>query len=125
MLLLVRGTYQKGDTMARRLLNTKGAAALLGCSENRIHKLVTKERLKAYIYDESGQLIERPVGTKNQGVVLHFYENDLIRYQEVQARLQRIKLTRPARGRQYTDEQKQRALQLVAQGMSNRKAAQE
>ena len=43
-----------------QVLNTKGAAKRLGCSETWIHKLVLAGKLKAYIYDQDGVLVERP-----------------------------------------------------------------
>jgi predicted DNA-binding transcriptional regulator AlpA len=104
--------------MAKKLLNTKGAASHLGCSENWIHKLVYAGKIKAYIYDEAGELVERPVGSKRQGAALYFYESDLNKYKA--PKLQ----TRPKTGRRYTDEQRQEALRLDAQHMSHREIAQ-
>lgn len=101
-----------------KLLNTKGAAAHLGCSENWIHKLVYAGKLRAYIYDEAGALVERPQGAKRQGAALYFRESDLNRYLSPTRRQ-----TRPAAGRQYTEEHRQKALRLVAEGMSNREVA--
>lgn len=40
--------------MSMQVLNTKGAAKRLGCSETWIHKLVSAGKLKAYIYDIDG-----------------------------------------------------------------------
>ncbi len=46
--------------MARmQVLNTKGAAKRLGCSLTWIHRLVATGKLKAYIYDDNGRLVER------------------------------------------------------------------
>lgn len=59
------------------MLNTKGAAKRLGCSETWIHKLVAAGKLKAYIYDEEGTLIVRPPEEKRQGQGLYFFVNDL------------------------------------------------
>jgi len=42
-----------------QVLNTKGAARRLGCSETRIHKLAATGKLKAYTYGEEGELIEQ------------------------------------------------------------------
>jgi excisionase family DNA binding protein len=51
----------------KQVLNTKGAARRLGCSETWIHKLVAKGELRAYIYDETGSLVERTKGgSKNK-----------------------------------------------------------
>jgi len=43
---------------AVQVLNTKGAARRLGCSETWVHKLVEASKLKAYAYDEEGVLVE-------------------------------------------------------------------
>ena len=43
---------------APQVLNTKGAARRLGCSETWVHKLVAKGALKAYAYDDTGVLVE-------------------------------------------------------------------
>ena len=44
---------------AMQVLNTKGAARRLGCSETWIHKLVSAGKLKAYTYNDNGVLVER------------------------------------------------------------------
>jgi len=62
------------------LMNTKGAAAWMRCTENWIHKLVYAGRLKAYVYDENGVLVEREPHTPRQGQGLYFYEKDLKAY---------------------------------------------
>lgn len=62
------------------LLNTKGAAERLGCTENWIHKLVYSGKVKAHIYDEHGVLVERQSDDKRQGQGLYFYESDLKKY---------------------------------------------
>src|SRR2546430_5348727 len=49
-----------------RVLNTKGAAKRLGCSQTWIHKLVAKGKLHAYIYDEEGELVERKPEDRKQ-----------------------------------------------------------
>lgn len=66
--------------MKDKLLNTKGAAEWLSCTENWIHKLVNSGRLKAHIYDEHGVLVERETNTPRQGQGLYFYEKDLKAY---------------------------------------------
>lgn len=66
--------------MGNTLMNTKGAAEYLDCTENWIHKLVYSQRIKAYIYDEHGVLIERMPEDKRQGQGLYFYKNDLDKY---------------------------------------------
>jgi len=62
------------------LLNTKGAAERMQCTENWIHKLVYSGKLKAYIYDQHGVLVEREPNTPRQGQGLYFYEKDLKAY---------------------------------------------
>ena len=70
-----------------QVLNTKGAAKRLGCSETWIHKLVLAGKLKAYIYDQDGVLVERPDASKRQGQGLYFLSTDVESYQpEVQRR---------------------------------------
>ena len=57
--------------MARmQVLNTKGAAKRLGCSETWIHRLVSTGKLKAYIYNDNGRLVERKPDEKRPGHVL-------------------------------------------------------
>lgn len=105
--------------MQKALLNTRGAARYLGCSENWIQRLVSEGKLKAYITDASGGLTERPLGEKRQGAALFFLPRDLDKYRRHHQPLQ----TRPEGGRQYSAETKEEALRLVAQGMSNRDVA--
>jgi len=62
------------------ILNTKGAARRLGCSETWIHKLVSTGRLKAYIYNEKGILIRRAPEERRQGQGLYFFVSDLETY---------------------------------------------
>jgi hypothetical protein len=72
------------DTIERgsmQFLNTKGAANKLGCSENWIHKLVSRGKVKAYIYNEQGALVERKPENHRQGQGLYFLESDLETYQ--------------------------------------------
>jgi hypothetical protein len=64
-----------------QVLNTKGAARRLGCSQTWIHKLVAKGELRAYIYDETGELVERTKERRNQGQGLYFFAADLDQYQ--------------------------------------------
>ncbi len=59
-----------------QVLNTKGAARRLGCSETWIHKLVATSKLKAYIYDTDGVLVEREPEGKRQGQGLYFLVED-------------------------------------------------
>src|SRR5258708_9662174 len=54
-----------------QVFNTKGAARRLGCSETWIHKLVAKGELRAYVYDENGELVERGKDRKSQGQGLY------------------------------------------------------
>jgi hypothetical protein len=72
---------------AMQVLNTKGAARRLGCSETWIHKLVSAGKLKAYIYDYTGILVERSPEDKRQGQGLYFFAADVDSYHpEVQRR---------------------------------------
>ena len=64
-----------------QVLNTKGAARRLGCSETWIHKLVATSKLKAYIYDTDGVLVERQPEGKRQGQGLYFLVEDIDIYQ--------------------------------------------
>jgi len=63
-----------------QILNTKGAANKLGCSETWIHKLVSKGKLKARIYGDDGILVEHVPGDTRQGQGLYFLESDLETY---------------------------------------------
>lgn len=67
--------------MGIQVLNTRGAARRLGCSETWIHKLVAKGLLKAYVYDENGEMVERTTGRKCQGQGLSFLAPDIDQYQ--------------------------------------------
>jgi hypothetical protein len=72
---------------AIQVLNTRGAARRLGCSETWIHRLVSQGRLKAYIYDEEGVLVEHEPSDKRQGQGLCFFVGDVDTYQpQVQRR---------------------------------------
>ena len=66
---------------AIQVLNTKGAARRLGCSETWIHKLVSAGKLKAYVYDDSGVLVEHRAEEKRQGQGLYFLASDVDLYQ--------------------------------------------
>ncbi len=63
------------------VLNTKGAARRLGCTETWIHKLVSTGKLKAYVYDDNGTLVEHRPDVKRQGQGLYFLTDDVDRYQ--------------------------------------------
>ncbi len=65
---------------AAQVMNTKGAARRLGCSETWIHKLVPAGKLKAHIYDENGVLVERQSEEKRQGQGLYFLTVDVDTY---------------------------------------------
>src|SRR5260370_37653804 len=64
-----------------QVLNTKGAARRLGCSETWIHKLVSAGKLKAYTYDDNGVLVERTPEDKRQGQGLYFFAGHIDTYQ--------------------------------------------
>ncbi len=64
-----------------QVLNTKGAAKRLGCSETWIHRLVATGKLKAYVYDENGRLVERKPNEKRQGQAMTFRVRDVDAYQ--------------------------------------------
>ena len=66
---------------AIQVLNTKGAARRLGCSETWIHKLVSAGKLKAYTYDEHGVLVVHMKDAKRQGQGLYFVAGEVDRYQ--------------------------------------------
>jgi hypothetical protein len=63
-----------------QVLNTKGAARRLGCSETWIHKLVSAGKLKAYIYDTNGVLVERKPDEARQGRSLSFLAEEVDTY---------------------------------------------
>lgn len=65
---------------AMQVFNTNGAARRLGCSEIWIHQLMAKGKLRAYIYNEHGELVERTEGRKSQGQGLYFFAPDVDRY---------------------------------------------
>ena len=68
--------------MARmQVVNTKGAAKRLGCSQTWIHRLVATGKRKAYVYDENGKLVERKPEEKKQGQALSFRVKDVDAYQ--------------------------------------------
>ena|SRR6266853_794291 len=67
--------------MVTQVFNTKGAARRLGCSQTWIHKLVAKGLLKAYMYNEHGELVQRTKDRKSQGQGLYFFARDVDRYQ--------------------------------------------
>jgi hypothetical protein len=64
-----------------QVLNTKGAAKRLGCTETWIHKLVSVGKLKAYVYDGNGVLVEHQPEGKRQGQGLYFLAGDVDSYQ--------------------------------------------
>ena len=83
------------ETAMFEMLNTKGAAKRLGCSETWVHKLVSTGKLKAYIYDEEGRLIVRPPGEKRQGQGLYFLARDLDAFQQARKPTDRFDLSDP------------------------------
>lgn len=62
------------------LMNTVGAAALLGVSSTWVHKLVYSRRLPAYTYNEEGFLVSRDPGQRRQGQGLYFRRGDVLHY---------------------------------------------
>lgn len=68
------------------VLNTRGVAKRLGYTETWVHKLVSVGKLKAYIYDDNGILVEHKPHEKRQGQGLYFLTGDVDAYQ---ARTQR------------------------------------
>ena len=64
-----------------QVLNIKGAAKRLGCSETWIYKLVSAGKLKAYAYNDNGMLVERWPKEKRQGQGLYFLLDDVDTYQ--------------------------------------------
>lgn len=63
-----------------QVLNTKGAARRLGCSETWIHKLAATGKLKAYTYGDEGELIEQEKATRKPGRPLYFLADDVAQY---------------------------------------------
>jgi len=81
------------------ILNTKGAAKRIGCSETWIHKLVAAGKLKAYTYSKDGTLVEHRGEEKRQGQGLYFFISDLDSYQpDVRRRPRGSKNTKPRSG---------------------------
>jgi len=79
-----------------QVLNTKGAAKRLGCSETWIHRLVATGKLKAYVYNENGRLVERKPDEKKQGQAMSFRIRDVDAYHPaVQRRPRGSKKTLP------------------------------
>src|SRR5262250_2336792 len=81
---------------APQVLNTKGAARRLGCSETWIHKLVAKGQLQAYAYNGNGELVERMKDTKRQGQGLYFLAGDVDSYQPAVQRRARGSKNKPS-----------------------------
>src|SRR5258708_7567604 len=63
-----------------QLLNTTGAARRLGCSATWIYQLVSTGKLKAYLYDPTGVLVERKPEEKCPGQGLYFLPQDVDAY---------------------------------------------
>jgi hypothetical protein len=84
--------------MARmQVLNTKGAAKRLGCSLTWIHRLVSTGKLKAYVYDDNGRLVERKPDEKRQGQAMSFRVKDVDAYQPAVQRRPRGSKKQPSR----------------------------
>lgn len=74
----------KGFLMEQmHVVNTKGAAKRLGCSETWIHRLVAAGKLKSYIYNDNGRLVERKPEEKKQGQAMAFQIKDVDAYRPV------------------------------------------
>ena len=63
-----------------QVLNTKGAARRLGCSETWIHKLAATGKLTAYIYSDEGELVAHNQTTRKRGRALYFLASDVAQY---------------------------------------------
>lgn len=63
-----------------QVINTNGAARRLGCTRTWIHKLVSAGKLRAYVYDENGVLVEHQPEQKRQGQGLYFFIADIDHY---------------------------------------------
>ena len=63
------------------VLNTRGVAKRLGCTQTWVHKLVSAGKLKAYIYNNDGILVEHRAHEKRQGQGLYFLISDVDAYQ--------------------------------------------
>lgn len=63
-----------------QVVNTRGAARRLGCTDTWIHKLVATGKLKAYVYDNNGVLVEHKPEERRQGQGLYFLIADLDDY---------------------------------------------
>ena len=63
------------------MLNTKGAAKKVGCSDRWLRKLVQDGRIPAYAYDEDGKLVKLDPSVSHQGRDMCFLESDLDAYQ--------------------------------------------
>lgn len=63
-----------------QVINTNGAARRLGCTRTWIHKLVAARKLRAYVYDENGVLVEHRPEQKRQGQGLYFFIADIDQY---------------------------------------------
>ncbi len=84
--------------MARmQVLNTKGAAKRLGCSQTWIHRLVSTGKLKAYVYNDNGRLVERKPDEKRQGQAMCFQVKDVDAYQPTVQRRPRGSKNKPSR----------------------------
>ena len=80
-----------------QVVNTKGAAKRLGCSQTWIHRLVSTGKLKADIYDDNGRLVERKPQEKRQGQAMSFLLEDIDAYQPTVQRRPRGSKNKPPR----------------------------
>lgn len=63
-----------------QVINTKGAARILECSETWVHRLVSASKLRAYIYNDAGVLEEHRPDGRRQGQGLYFLVSDVETY---------------------------------------------
>lgn len=87
-----------------QILNTKGAAKRLGCSQTWVQKLVAAGKLPAYIYDGEGRLSERTPDSRRQGQGLYFLTSEVDAYQPAVRRRPRGSPNRPSQHDHPTDE---------------------
>ena len=63
-----------------QVINTKGAARILGCTETWVHKLVSAGKLGAYVYNQKGVLEKHRPNERRRGQGLYFLAGDVEAY---------------------------------------------